>query len=85
MFQKEMSERIIGKFKTSKYGRLSIITSYFLDMITKFDVSPNSFFPKPKVFSTVLHLKPKKKLYNKIRKIENLEKLLNLYFQIKER
>ena len=37
MFQKEMSERIIGKFKTSKYGRLSIITSYFLDMITKFD------------------------------------------------
>ena len=40
---KEMSERIIGKFKTSKYGRLSIITSYFLDVITKFDVSPNSF------------------------------------------
>ncbi len=85
MFQKEMSERIIGKFKTSKYGRLSIITGYFLDMITKFDVSPNSFFPKPKVFSTVLHLKPKKKLYNKIRKIENLEKITQSLFSNKRK
>ena len=26
MFQKEMAERIIGKYNTSKYGRLSILT-----------------------------------------------------------
>ena len=33
MFQKEMAERIIGKFNTSKYGRLSILANYKLKVL----------------------------------------------------
>ena len=64
MFQKEMADRIIGKFSTTKYGRLSILSNYRLDILKKFDVSPNCFFPKPKVNSNVMLFKPKKNNQN---------------------
>ena len=71
MFQKEMAERIIGKFGTSKYGRLSIITNFRLNILNKFNISPNCFFPKPKINSTVIFFKPHNKIYN----IKDIEKL----------
>ena len=55
MFQKELGEKIIGKFLTKNYGRLSIISKFRLKMVKNFLVSPNSFFPKPKVTSMVIH------------------------------
>ena len=57
MFQKELAERVVGKLNTSKYGRLSILTNYRLRALDKFNVSPNCFFPKPKVNSTVIYFK----------------------------
>ena len=80
-----MAERIIGKFNTSKYGRLSILTGYRLQIINKFDVSPNCFFPKPKINSTVLHFKPNKKVSNKIQNLGNLEKITNILFSNKRK
>ena len=59
MFQREMGYRILGKYKTKNYGRLSILSKYRLDILNKFFVSPNCFFPKPKVISMVIHFKPK--------------------------
>ncbi len=85
MFQKEMAERIIGNFNTSKYGRLSILTNYRLNILKKFNVSPNCFFPKPKVNSTVLFFVPKKKIYNNIKNIKNLEKVTNILFSNKRK
>jgi 16S rRNA (adenine1518-N6/adenine1519-N6)-dimethyltransferase len=85
MFQKEMAERVIGKFNTSKYGRLSIITNYKLNVFNKFDVSPNCFSPKPKIVSTVLYLKPNKKIFNGIKNIENLEKITRVLFSSKRK
>ena len=85
MFQKEMAERIIGKFNTSKYGRLSILTNYKLKILSKFNVSPNCFFPKPKVDSTILHFKPNKKNHKKIKNIENLEKITHIFFSKKRK
>ena len=35
MFQKEIGEKIIGKFNTSKYGRLSVLTNYKFKGIKK--------------------------------------------------
>jgi 16S rRNA (adenine1518-N6/adenine1519-N6)-dimethyltransferase len=75
-----MADRITGKYGTSNYGRLSILTDYRLSIDSKFNVSPNCFFPKPKVDSTVLHFIPKKKVLPKIKNIENLEKITNLFF-----
>ena len=84
MFQKEMAERIIGKFGTSKYGRLSIITNFRLNILNKFNISPNCFFPKPKINSTVIFFKPHNKIYN-IKDIENLEKVTNIFFSNKRK
>ena len=80
MFQKEMADRIIGKFGTSKYGRLSILSNYRLNVVDKFKVSPNCFFPKPKIDSTVLFLKPNNKVETKIRNIKNLEFVTQVFF-----
>ena len=85
MFQKEMGERIIGKFNTTKYGRLSVLANFKLEIIKKFHVSPNCFIPVPKVDSMVIHFKPKKKTAFNIRNIENLEKVTRILFSNKRK
>ena len=85
MFQKEMAQRIVGKFNTSKYGRLSILINYRLKILNKFDVSPNSFFPRPRINSTVLYFKPNTKKFDKIKNLENLEKITNILFSNKRK
>jgi len=85
MFQKEMGERIIGKFNTSKYGRLSILTNFKLKIEYKFHISPYCFTPKPKIDSTVIHFKPNKKLIYQIKDIKNLEKITQILFSNKRK
>ena len=80
MFQKEVGEKIIGKFPSKNYGRLSIIANYKLKFITKFLVSANCFFPKPNVTSMVLHFKILNKNFFNIQNISNLEKITNILF-----
>ena len=63
MFQKELGEKIISKFPSKKYGRLSIITNLIFNVEKSFLVSPNCFFPKPTVTSMVIHFKKGKKNY----------------------
>ncbi len=85
MFQKELGKKIIGKFSTPEYGRLSILSNYRLRIAGKFLVSPNCFQPKPKVTSMVIHFKPKNNTNFKIRKISNLEKITNIVFSNKRK
>ena len=85
MFQKELAERVVGKLHTSKYGRLSILTNYRLRALSKFNVSPNCFFPKPKVDSTIIYFKPNKKILRRIKNIENLEKITRILFSNKRK
>ena len=80
MFQKELGEKIIGKFSTKNYGRLSILTNFRFKIVKNFLVSPFCFFPKPKVMSMVIHFQPKKKSNHKIREIKSLEKITNIIF-----
>ena len=85
MFQKELGEKIIGKFSSLSYGRLSILSNYRLNLVKKFLVSPNCFFPKPKITSMVIHLQPKKNIISNIKKIDNLEKITNILFSNKRK
>ena len=85
MFQKELGEKIICKYPSANYGRLSILMNLKLNFIKKFYISPNCFFPKPKVTSIVIHFKPKKNILSKIKKIENLEKITNILFSNKRK
>ena len=79
MFQKEVADRIIAKFNTSKYGRLSILTNWKLNVKKICDIKPESFSPRPKVKSSLLFFTPKKNFYN-IRDPKNLEKVTRIFF-----
>ena len=84
MFQKELGEKILGKFPSANYGRLSILTSYRLKILKKFLVSPSCFLPKPKVTSLVIHFKPQLSTII-LKDISNLEKITNIIFSNKRK
>ena len=58
IFQKEVADRILADENTKNYGRLTIITSWKMNCEKILDIDPKYFFPKPKVWSTLLILTP---------------------------
>ena len=79
MFQKEVADRIIAKFNTSDYGRLSILSNWKLNVEKVCDIKPESFSPRPKIDSSLLFFSPKKNFY-KIKNPKNLEKVTRIFF-----
>ena len=79
MFQKEVADRIIAKFNSSAYGRLSILSNWKLNVEKICDINPKSFSPKPKIDSSLLFFSPKKNFY-KIKNPKNLEKITRIFF-----
>ena len=79
MFQKEVADRIIANFNSSNYGRLSILANWKLNIKKITDIKPNSFYPKPKIDSSLLFFTPKKNFY-KIKDPSNLEKITRIFF-----
>ena len=79
MFQKEVAERIIANVNSKNFSRITILTNWKFDITKITDVKPNSFFPKPKINSTVLEFIPKKKIYE-IKDSKNLEKITKIFF-----
>ena len=85
MFQKELGEKIKCTYPSKNYGRISILSHLRFVINHSFLVSPNCFFPKPKITSMVIHFKPKTKEIFKIKKINNLEKITNIFFSNKRK
>lgn len=54
MMQKEVAKRIVAHPKCKDYGIVTVANALVSDSKILFDVSPGSFFPKPKVFSSVI-------------------------------
>ena len=79
MFQKEVADRIISDFNTKSYGRLTVLANWRLHIKKICDISPISFQPKPKIFSTILFFEPKKEFFS-IRNSKNLEKITRVFF-----
>jgi len=79
MFQKEVADRIIAQFNTSAYGRLSILANWRLNINKICDISPESFSPKPKIQSSLIHFTPKKN-FAQIKDPLNLEKITRIFF-----
>ena len=79
MFQKEVADRIISKFNSSKYGRLTILANWKLDIVKICDIKAGSFSPRPKINSSLLFFKPKKNFY-KFQNSKNLEKITRVFF-----
>ena len=79
MFQKEVADRIVAQFNTSAYGRLSILANWRLNINKICDISPESFSPKPKIQSSLIHFTPKKN-FVEIKNPLNLEKITRIFF-----
>ena len=79
MFQKEVADRIISEFNNSKYGRLSILSSWKLNVKKIIDIKPQSFSPRPKIDSSLLLFTPKKNFFE-LKDPKNLEKITRIFF-----
>ena len=79
MFQKEVGDRIIAQYNNSNYGRLSILANWRLNINKICDISPESFSPRPKIQSSLIHFTPKKN-FAKIKDPLNLEKITRIFF-----
>ena len=79
MFQKEVADRIIAKSNNSKYGRLSILSDWKLNVKKILDIKPESFSPRPKINSSLLLFTPKKSFFD-IKNVKNLEMLTRVFF-----
>ncbi len=79
MFQKEVADRIIAKDNSKDYGRLSILSSWKMNIKKIMDINPGSFFPTPNVKSSLLILEPKTNYY-KLKNPKNLEHVTNVFF-----
>tara|TARA_Y100000590_G_scaffold296944_1_gene334586 strand:- start:664 stop:1458 length:795 start_codon:yes stop_codon:yes gene_type:complete len=79
MFQKEVAERIIATENSKNYGRLTILSSWRMNIKKITNVSPNSFYPIPKVESAILLVEPKTEFFN-FKNLRNLEHITNIFF-----
>lgn len=80
MFQKEVAERIVSKPNNKNYGILSVKTQLYYDVEILFDISPNVFFPKPKVKSSIIKM-VKKVNPNLNCNLKLLDTIIKLSFQ----
>jgi len=62
MVQLEVAKRITAKENSDDYGILGVLLNYFAETKLCFKISPNVFYPKPKVESAIIHLNFTKKL-----------------------
>lgn len=79
VFQKEVADRIVALENSKKYGRLSILSSWKFENVKLFDISPESFYPKPKILSSLVIFLPKLKFEN-IKSQKNLEHITRIFF-----
>lgn len=63
MVQKEVGERLTGKPNTKDYNALSVVMQLKTNSKIAYKVSPNSFYPAPKVDSVLLSVKTIKNDY----------------------
>ena len=84
MLQKEVVNRICSVLGTKDYGRLSVIMQILFTPKKQFDVSKESFYPQPKVTSSIVKLIPKNTLYNPPL-IEKLEEITQIAFSARRK
>ena len=57
MVQLEVAKRMAADRGTKDYGILAVVLKLFTETKLCFKISPNVFYPKPKVFSALVHIK----------------------------
>jgi 16S rRNA (adenine1518-N6/adenine1519-N6)-dimethyltransferase len=57
LMQREVARRLAAPYGNKEYGILSVFCQLYADVSVLFDVSPNVFFPRPEVTSSLVHLR----------------------------
>ena len=84
MLQKEVADRVLARTSTPDYGRLSVLSQYVCSCERLFEVEPENFSPVPKVYSSVIKLKPKIPRV-KACDIEKIEKVSKVAFNFRRK
>ena len=58
MVQKEVGDRLIAKPGSKAYGRLSVMAQRSASLTHCLDIAPENFFPIPKVWSSIIQIRP---------------------------
>lgn len=56
MVQLEVAKRMTANIGSKDYGILAVVLKYFTKTELCFKISPNVFYPKPKVYSALVHI-----------------------------
>lgn len=80
LLQKEVAERIAASPGKKSYGSLSIFMQLHYEVETLMNISPESFSPHPKIFSTLIKMKSKKQLPRQFDNPELFYKVVKLAF-----
>ena len=80
MMQKEVAKRLAAKHNTKAYGRLTVVTSAYLDFEYCFTIKPDVFVPKPKVDSAIVRFTKKRKPLVEDEKYVKFNKLVSAAF-----
>ena len=79
MIQSELADKL--DYKNGKMNKYKFISKYCSEYEILFEVSPNVFYPKPKIFSKVV----KFKLINKNINVKKLDLFIKLFFRNKRK
>lgn len=80
MLQKEVVDRIVAEPGNKSYGRLSVMIQLFCETKKLFDVPASAFSPPPKVISSVISIKPYKKMPWKVKNLHDFAKIVRFSF-----
>ncbi len=58
MVQKEFGDRMNAEKRTPEYSSFTLFLQFYATLYKQFTITPNCFFPKPRVHSSVVHCKP---------------------------
>lgn len=56
--QREVAQRMVARAGSKDYSQVSLLVEYFCEANIELIIPPESFFPRPKVTSAVVRLKP---------------------------
>lgn len=80
MLQLEVVNRMAAVPGNKSYGRLTVMTQYYCQVESLFEVPPEAFDPKPKVLSAIVRLTPHQNIPYPAKSVENLHQLLRTCF-----
>jgi 16S rRNA (adenine1518-N6/adenine1519-N6)-dimethyltransferase len=85
MVQKEYALRLLARPKTKAYNSLSIFVQVRADVERLFDVNRGSFFPSPRVDSTVIKITRSDRLTKEIMDMELFDRIVKASFAQKRK